>query len=157
VNSGWQPLLQACLTAYVLDFVARQKQSSTHLNYFVLMQLPVPEPEVFDSIRAWGGNSDIGVWITGRVEALREYSSFDERLHQRCELDAAFFHLYGIEHEEVDYIMETFPIVKRKDIAEHGEYLTKRLILEIYDSMAEAERTGKPYQSPFDEQAAAAR
>ncbi len=50
-----------------------------------------------------------------------------------------------------------FPIVKRKDIAEHGEYRTKRLILEIYDAMAEAERTGKPYQSPFDEKAATAR
>ena len=47
--------------------------------------------------------------------------------------------------------METFPIVKRKDIAEHGEYRTKRMILEIYDAMAEAERTGVPYASPFDE------
>ena len=34
----------------------------------------------------------------------------------RAELDAAFFHLYGIEREDVDYIMETFPIVKRKDM-----------------------------------------
>ncbi|MDA4088087.1 hypothetical protein MHAS_02732 [Mycolicibacterium hassiacum DSM 44199] len=47
--------------------------------------------------------------------------------------------------------METFPIVKRKDIAAHGEYRTKRLILEIYDAMAEAEKTGVPYVSPFDE------
>ena len=33
--------------------------------------------------------------------------------------------------------METFPIVKRKDIAQFGEFRTKRLILENYDSMAE--------------------
>ena len=33
----------------------------------------------------------------------------------RAELDAAFFHLYGIDRDDVDYIMETFPIVKRKD------------------------------------------
>ena len=32
----------------------------------------------------------------------------------RAELDAAFFHLYGIERDDVDYIMETFPIVKRR-------------------------------------------
>lgn len=62
-----------------------------------------------------------------------------------------FFHLYGIERDDVDYIMETFPIVKRKDIAEHGEYRTKRMILEIYDAMAEAEATGILYKSPFDE------
>ena len=68
----------------------------------------------------------------------------------RAELDAAFFHLYGIEHDDVDYIMETFPIVKRKDIAEHEEYRTKRLILEIYDAMAEAERSGLPYASPLE-------
>jgi len=43
--------------------------------------------------------------------------------------------------------METFPIVKRKDEKKHGEYRTKRVILEIYDEMAEAMRTGKPYQT----------
>jgi hypothetical protein len=69
----------------------------------------------------------------------------------RAELDAAFFRLYGIERDDVDYIMETFPIVKRKDIAEHGEYRTKQMILEIYDAMAEAEMTGVPYASPLDD------
>jgi hypothetical protein len=41
-----------------------------------------------------------------------------------------------IARDDVDYIMETFPIVKRKDEAAHGEYLTKRIILEMYDHMA---------------------
>ena len=53
-----------------------------------------------------------------------------------CELDAAFFHMYGIEHDEVDYIMDTFPGVAREDNAAHGEFRTKRVILEIYDEMA---------------------
>lgn len=68
----------------------------------------------------------------------------------RCELDAAYFHLYGIEREDVDYIMETFPIVKRKDEKEHGEYRTKRVILEIYDEMKQAIDTGHPYQTRLD-------
>ena len=50
-------------------------------------------------------------------------------------LDAAYFHLYGIARDDVDYIMETLPIVKRKDEAAHGEYRTERVILEIYDAM----------------------
>ena len=65
------------------------------------------------------------------------------------------FLLYGIDRGDVDYVMETFPIVKRKDVAAHGEYRTKRLILEIYDQMAEAQRTGTPYRSPIDDLEAA--
>jgi hypothetical protein len=38
----------------------------------------------------------------------------------------------------VAYIMDTFPIVRRKDEAAHGEYRTKRVILEICDEMAAA-------------------
>ena len=68
----------------------------------------------------------------------------------RAELDAAFFHLYGIDRDDVDYIMETFPIVKRKDIQQYGTFRTKDLILQIYDAMAEATRTGKPYQTILD-------
>jgi hypothetical protein len=46
--------------------------------------------------------------------------------------------------------METFPIVKRKDEAAHGEYRTKRVMLEIYDQMASAAETGQPYQTLLD-------
>jgi hypothetical protein len=80
----------------------------------------------------------------------------ERRFLIRCELDAAFFHLYlGTESDwrdsgskelleyfstprhAVEYIMETFPIVKRKDEQAHGHYRTKDTILEIYDEMAE--------------------
>jgi hypothetical protein len=82
----------------------------------------------------------------------------------RCEIDAAFFHLYfgtpskwgssGREVAEmfssprdaVDYVLETFPIVKRRDEAEHGDYRTKLQVLEIYDAMQLASETGEPYQ-----------
>jgi hypothetical protein len=74
----------------------------------------------------------------------------ERRFLIRCELDAAYFHLYGIDRDDVDYIMETFPIVKRKDEQKHGEYRTKRVILEIYDAMAEAVRTGQPYRTLLD-------
>jgi len=67
-----------------------------------------------------------------------------------AELDAAFFHLYGVERDDVDYVLDKFPIVKRKDEVRYGEYRTKRLILEVYDRMAEAIRTGEPYQTILD-------
>ena len=37
------------------------------------------------------------------------------RFQLRCELDAAFFHLYGLNRDDTAYILDTFPIVKRKD------------------------------------------
>jgi hypothetical protein len=80
-----------------------------------------------------------------------------------------FFHLYlGSETEwrqqpaaltqafptpsaAVAYILDTFPIVKRKDEAKfHGGYRTKRVILEIYDALTAAMQTGQPYQTRLD-------
>ncbi len=60
----------------------------------------------------------------------------ERRFRLRCELDAYYFHLYRIGRDDVDYIMDTFPIVKRKDEARYGEYRTKRVILEVYDALA---------------------
>jgi len=74
----------------------------------------------------------------------------ERRFLLRCELDAAYFHLYGIERDDVDYIMETFPIVKRKDEKQSGEYRTKRVILEIYDKMKQAIETGEPYRTRLE-------
>ena len=102
----------------------------------------------------------------------------------RCELDAAFFHLYlpadergdwqppgqadGSRHVEtpeqlaeltshfptsrdaVDYIMNAFPIVRRKEEIRYGKYRTKRVILDIYDAMQTAAATGKPYRTVLD-------
>ena len=75
----------------------------------------------------------------------------ERRFQIRCELDATYFHLYGIARDDVDYIMETFPIVKRKDEAQHGEYRTRRVILEMYDAMQRAIDTSEPYQSRLDQ------
>ena len=62
----------------------------------------------------------------------------ERRFLLRCELDAAYFHLYCIGRDDVDYIMETFHIVKQRDEKRYSEYRTKRVILEIYDKMKQA-------------------
>lgn len=74
----------------------------------------------------------------------------DRRELIRAELDAAFFHLYGLEEEDVDYVMETFPIVKRRDEEKFGHYRTKALILDVYRKMADAIATGVPYETILD-------
>jgi hypothetical protein len=162
-------LLAACWSSFILDYVARQKIAGTHLTYFNVKQLPVPNPDAFASPAPWSGNRALDEWIRIRVLEL-SYTAYDmmafardlgdegppfrwdeeRRFAMRAELDAAFFLLYGIERDDVDYIMETFPIVKRRDIERYGSFHTKELILRVYDAMAEAERTGSPYQTILD-------
>lgn len=60
----------------------------------------------------------------------------ERRLHLRCQLDALYFHLYGLGREDADYVLETFPILKREDVAQHGRYRTRDLVLAYYAAYA---------------------
>lgn len=51
------------------------------------------------------------------------------------EFDGLFAHLYGLTREELDYILDTFPIVRRKDEGKYGEYRTKRRVMEAWDTL----------------------
>ncbi|MGI8826225.1 MAG: Eco57I restriction-modification methylase domain-containing protein [Chloroflexota bacterium] len=158
------PLLAANLSAFGFDFCARQKVGGTHLTYGYLSQLPVLAPATYDQPALWSRFETLETWISTRVLEL-VYTAWDmqpfardmgyhgppfrwdveRRFVLRCELDAAFFHLYGIARDDVDYVMDTFPIVKRKDEAKWGEYRTKRVILEMYDAIQRAMESGVPY------------
>ena len=163
------PTLVANTGACAFDFVARQKVGGTHMSAFIVEQLPVLDPSTYADNAPWQRDCVLFDWLLPRVLELT-YTAWDlepfahdvgydgppfrwdpdRRFHLRAELDAAFFHLYGISHDDTDYILDTFPIVRKHDEKAHGEYRTKRVILEIYDAMAEATRTGKPYQTRLD-------
>lgn len=68
----------------------------------------------------------------------------------KCELDAMMFHVYGLTRPEVEHVMDSFLVVRKYDERAHGEFRTKRLILEYYDLLAEAIASGVPYQTPID-------
>lgn len=119
--------LQAVWSCFTFDFASRQKIGGSSLNFFIFMQLPTLHPEALKVHTPW---------ISQRVDRLNaQRLPPEDAAILRAELDALMFHLYGVSREDADYIMETFPIVKRKDEAEHGEYRTKRLILEKYDEL----------------------
>jgi len=166
---GLVACLYANLTTFVLDYLARQKIGGTHVTYGLLKQFPVIPPSAYGHPAEWSTNEPRGSWLLPRVLELA-YTAWDlasfardcgydgppfrwddsRRFLLRCELDAAFFHLYGINRDDAAYILDTFPVVRKKDEAAHGEYRTKRVILEIYDRMAVAIRTGVPYQTLLD-------
>lgn len=158
--------LYGCLCSFALDYAARQKVGGTHLNFLQLKQLPVLPPPVFTSEIAWDLKSSVREWLLPRIVELT-YTAWDlepfardvgfdgppfrwdaeRRFLLRCELDAAFFHLYGLNREDTAYVMDTFPIVRKHDEKAYREYRTKRVILEIHDALAESTRTGTTYKT----------
>jgi hypothetical protein len=171
-------LVVGALNSFALDYVARQRFTGRHLNVTTFSQLPLPKrvPVAMAEIVA-----SRFLELTYTAWDLQPFAQdcgwprppfrWDEerRFLLRCEMDAAFFHLYlGPEDEwrkqsdaltkafpttrdAVSYIMDTFPIVKRKEEAKfNGDYRTKRVILEIYDTMADAMLSGVRYETRLD-------
>jgi hypothetical protein len=140
-------LLYANLTSFVLDYTARQKIGGINVAFFFIKQLPVVPQERYSN-KIIKKIKEIILRLTYTANDLKPFAKdlgYDdnpfvwndkERFQLQCELDAIYAHLYGLEKEEMDYILETFPIVKRKDIAKYGSYRTKETILQLYDELS---------------------
>ena len=152
MRPGLVAMLPAILNSFALDFCARQKIGGTSMNFFIAKQLPVLAPSVLEAPAPWLPGETVAGWMRPRVLELTytavDLQGFaadlgyngppfrwdpDRRRKLRAELDAACFLLYGLDREEVAYVMDTFPIVKRKDEAAFGEYRTKCMVLDEFD------------------------
>jgi hypothetical protein len=127
-------------------------------TYFYLKQLPILPPTFYTAPRL--------DFIVPRVLEL-SYTSHslapfardlgydgppfgwdeDRRAKLRAELDAFFARAYGLDRDELRYILdpadvigpdypsETFRVLKEKEIRQYGEYRTRRLVLEAWKRM----------------------
>jgi hypothetical protein len=71
----------------------------------------------------------------------------ERRAVLRAELDAYYARLYGLNEEELRYILdpayvygpdfpgETFRVLKEKEIKQFGEYRTRRLVLDAWERL----------------------
>jgi hypothetical protein len=167
-SSTEDPLLSCILSSIPCDYVVRQKLGGLALKFFTFKQLPILAPTRLQRHERWHSESSVDHWLRPRVVELTytatDLAPFardledsgspfrwdpDRRAILRAEIDAAFFHLYGLDRDDTDYILGTFPIVNRKDVAAHGEERTRQLILENYDRMAAA-TSDKPFVSSLD-------
>ena len=146
IASDADDFLQAALTSYALDFVLRQKLGGTNLTFNYMQQLPIPPPAVVNRESVWA-SGPIREWIGRRVRHLNDGAPLSVRRQLLAELNAAFFHLYGLMRDDVGYIMESFPIVKRTDIMNFGDYRTMLETVEAYDAISESAQSGVPYVS----------
>lgn len=96
----------------------------TWARWFESDHLGSPSPVHTSPPPAWAAGATPApfVWDEARQDRLR------------AELDAVYAHLYGLTRDELAYILDTFPIVRRKDEARWGEYRTKRMMLEVFDN-----------------------
>jgi hypothetical protein len=162
-------------SSIVCDYIVRQKLSGTTLSSYIVEQLACPEPAAFDAIPAWA-DAPLAAFVRPRVLELT-YTSHrmapyavdvlagepgatdpgppfrwlpDRRAQLRAELDAAMLHLYGLERDDAEHVLDSFFVVHKYEERDHGEFRTKRLVLAAYDAMAQAAATGVPFASPLD-------
>ncbi len=149
-ENAW--LLVACLNSFAFDFIARQKVQGQHLNWFVVEQLPVIAPDDYD--RSFGATTarelvrDHVLRLTYTAHDMAPFArdlgydgppfawNEEERRHLRARLDALYFLLYGLTKEDAEYVLDTFPIVRKEDEAAFGHYRTRDLILAYMNALS---------------------
>lgn len=163
-------VLQGMMSSLVFDYVAKQKAGGNHMSKFIVNQLPVLFPDEINSEEKWEiikrvaelcyFNHDLDDWAEELWEELDEEQRMElpqlgdkepfvfdteRRAVLQAELDAIFAHLYGLDSDELRYILdpedicgqgcinETFRVLKDNEIRQYGEYRTKRLVLEAWN------------------------
>ena len=158
------------LSSIVFDYVTRQKVGGKSMNFFYVKQFPVLTPEQIPSAMQWQivkrvaelcyFNHDMDGWASELWDEMNEEQRAElpqlgaqqpwiynpeRRAILQAELDAIFAHLYGLNTEDLRYILdpedvcgkgcinETFRVLKDNELRQYGEYRTKRLILEAWD------------------------
>jgi len=156
--------LQCCflanLNAFVLDYVARQKIGNVNLNFYLVEQFPMYEPEFYEQPCPWNTREKLKTWISERVlkltctsndmKPLAEATNFKPLVHRwdlterrelEAELDAAFFLLYGIKRKDVEYILSTFSGIRKEQEAIPTGDSTDNRILRHYDNLRKTSST----------------
>lgn len=153
-----QALLCANFNSLVFDYVLRCNLSQPSIPQSTFEQVPTVPPA--------GYSSPAIEFVCARVLELT-YTSHsleplardlgydgppfvwndDRRAFLRADLDAFYARAYGLDRDELRYILdpadvkgsdypsETFRVLKEKEIRQIGEYRTRRLVLEAWDRM----------------------
>ena len=142
----------ANLNSFAFDYVTRQKVQATNVTWYIVEQLSVIAPEDYD--RTFGAKTardlirDHVLRLTYTAHDMEPFArdlgyngppfiwNEEERRHLRARLDALYFHLYGLTKEDAEYVLNTFPIVRREDEATFDCYRTRDLILAYMNALS---------------------
>ncbi|OBB87562.1 restriction endonuclease [Mycobacterium colombiense] len=162
--------LHATWSSIAFDYVSRQKLSGTGMTYFIVKQLAFPRPESFDRPTPWRHSEHVETWLNPYVLELA-YTSCrlkpyaqdlgdngppfhwdpERRGLLRADLDAGFLHIYGLDRDEAEHVLDSFNVIRNYEERDFGEFRTKRLVLDAYDRMTQAiANGGKGWKSLAD-------
>jgi hypothetical protein len=150
--------LSANTASLACDFAARQKIGGTNLNFFYLEQFPILPPDFYTEPRlAFVAPKVLELTYTSNSLAPFAHDlghdgppfawDEDRRIYLRADLEAFYARAYGLDRDELRYILdpadvkgpdypsETFRVLKEKETRQFGEYRTRRLVLEAWDRM----------------------
>jgi hypothetical protein len=76
--------------------------------------------------------------VSRAFEALKDlplsvYLLPGNRAQLRAEIDVYVAHLYGLSRDDLVYILDTFPVLKKNEKEAFGEFMSKRKCMEEYD------------------------
>ena len=142
----------AIANSFCEDYLARKKVA-LHISFGVLDSLPFPrlavDHPVVDRLARLAlrltciSQEMTAYWNAmaayGWCEAIPEHGSPpgfvdpEQRAAARAEIDAVVArHLFGLSADELAAILDTFPVLRRREEKTYGEFRTKRLVLEWY-------------------------
>lgn len=169
---GTMPVASLCamLSSLVFDYITKQKIGGSHASISFVKQFPALTPDQIPSAMQWQivkrvaelcyFNHDMDGWASELWDEMNEEQRAElpqlgtqqpwiynpeRRAILQAELDAIFAHLYGLNTEDLHYILdpedvcgkgcinETFRVLKDNEIRQYGEYRTKRLVLEVWN------------------------
>ena len=162
--------LCAMMSSLTFDYAVRQKVGGINMSTFFVKQFPVLTPDQIPSTMQWQivkrvaelcyFNHDMDGWASELWEKMSEEQRSElpqlgaqqpwvynpeRRAVLQAELDAIFAHLYGLDTEDLVYILdpedicgkgcinETFRVLKDNELRQYGEYRTKRLVLNAWN------------------------
>ena len=148
----------AVANSFTMDALVRRKLSSPHMTFTVLDSLPFPRPALTDTIVQivapvvlrlvctapemtpfWNRMAEHG-FVEPVPEGTVPPSAFVEpvaRANVRAELDAFIAaRVFGLTAQELSDLLDTFDVLSRRDEKAHGEFRTKRLILEAFAELS---------------------
>jgi hypothetical protein len=98
---------------------------------------PVQEQEIRNRLKYENENLT-SEWSLhcGVHDRLPDRRDTGNRAQLRAEIDAYVAHLYGLTREDFSYILDTFPVLRRKEEQAFGEFMSKRKCLEEFDRIA---------------------
>jgi len=135
--------LTSLMNTFVFDYIVRQKLCGTNLNQFIIEQLPIIDLELWKKNKSHIIDKCIELIYTNfELNKFAEDIDYqnspfkwnsERRFQLKAEIDAFYAHMFKLNRCELEFILESFPLIKKSDVKNYGEYKTKKVILKLFD------------------------